>query len=59
MEIYNWNYIINYITREKRTDLLSESERVAEGRKELNNMIKVMKNVQKILRSDPDLMTVM
>jgi dynamin 1-like protein len=41
------------------TDLLSEPESVAERRKELNDMIKVMKNAQKILRRDPDLMTVM
>ena len=41
------------------TDLLSEPESVAERRKELNEMIKVMRNAQKILRRDPDLMTVM
>ena len=41
------------------TDLLSEPESVAERRKELNDMIKVMRNAQKILRRDPDLMTVM
>ena len=41
------------------TDLLSEPESVAERRKELNDMIKVMKNAQKIIRRDPDLMTVM
>ena len=40
-------------------DLLSEPESVAERRKELNDMIKVMKNAQKIIRRDPDLMTVM
>ena len=37
--------------------LLSELERIAERRKELNDMIKVMKNAQKIIRRD-DLMTV-
>ena len=41
------------------TDLLSEPESVAERRKELNDMIKVMRNAQKIIRRDPDLMTVM
>ena len=41
------------------TDLLSEPESVAERRKELNDMIKVMRNAQKISRRDPDLMTVM
>ena len=41
------------------TDLLSEPESVAERRKELNEMIKVMRNAQKIIRRDPDLMTVM
>ena len=41
------------------TDLFSESESVAERRKELNDKIKVMRNAQKILRRDPDLMTVM
>ena len=41
------------------TDLLSEPESIAERRKELNDMIKVMKNAQKIIRRDSDLMTVM
>ena len=41
------------------TDSLSEPESVAERRKELNDMIKVMRNAQKIIRRDPDLMTVM
>ena len=41
------------------TDLLSEPESVAERRKELNNLIKVMRSAQKIIRRDPDLMTVM
>ena len=40
-------------------DLLSEPESVAERRKELNSLIKVMKNAQKIIRRDPDLMSVM
>ena len=40
-------------------DLLSEPESVAERRKELNALIKVMKNAQKIIRRDPDLMSVM
>ena len=41
------------------TDLLSEPESVAKRRKELNSLIKVMRNAQKIVRRDPDLMTVM
>ena len=41
------------------TDLFSESESVAERRNELNDMIKVMRKVQKILRIDPNLMTIM
>ena len=41
------------------TDLLSEPESVAERRKELNDIIKVMRNAQKVIRRDPDLMTVM
>ena len=41
------------------TDLLSEPESIAERRKELTEMIKVMKNAQKIIRRDPDLMSVM
>jgi len=40
-------------------DLLNEPESIAERRKELNDIIKVMKNAQKIIRRDPDLMTVM
>ena len=47
-----------YNTREI-TDLLNEPESVAERRKELNDMIKVMRNAQKIIKRDPDLMTVM
>ena len=41
------------------TDLLNEPESVAERRKELNDIIKVMRNAQKIIKRDPDLMVVM
>ena len=54
LKLYNKLYNAREIT-----DLLSEAESVAERRKELNNLIKVMKNAQKIIRRDPDLMTVM
>ena len=54
LKLYNKLYNAREIT-----DLLSEPESVAERRKELNDMIKVMRNAQKILRRDPDLMIVM
>ena len=54
LKLYNKLYEARDIT-----DLLSEPESVAERRKELNDLIKVMKNAQKIIRRDPDLMTVM
>ena len=54
LKLYNKLYDAREIT-----DLLSEPESVAERRKELNNMIKVMRNAQKIIRRDPDLMSVM
>jgi len=54
LKLYNKLYNAREIT-----DLLSEPESVAERRKELNDMIKVMRNAQKIIRRDPDLMTVM
>jgi len=54
LKLYNKLYNAREIT-----DLLSEPESVAERRKELNNMIKVMRNAQKIIRRDPDLMSVM
>ena len=54
LKLYNKLYNAKEIT-----DLLSEPESVAERRKELNELIKVMKNAQKIIRRDPDLMTVM
>ena len=56
MQLKLYNKLYN---AREMTDLLSEPESVAERRKELNDMIKVMKNAQKILRRDPDLMTVM
>jgi dynamin 1-like protein len=54
LKLYNKLYNAREIT-----DLLSEPESVAERRKELNELIKVMRNAQKIIRRDPDLMTVM
>ena len=54
LKLYNKLYNAREIT-----DLLSEPEHIAERRKELTDMIKVMKNAQKIIRRDPDLMTVM
>ena len=54
LKLYNKLYNAREVT-----DLLSEPESVAERRKELNDLIKVMKNAQKIIRRDPDLMTVM
>ena len=56
MQLKLYNKLYN---AREMTDLLSEPESVAERRKELNDMIKVMRNAQKILRRDPDLMTVM
>ena len=53
LKLYNKLYNAREIT-----DLLSEPECMDERRKELNDMIKVMRNAQKILRRDPDLMTV-
>ena len=56
MQLKLYNKLYN---AKEMTDLLNEPESVAERRKELNDMIKVMKNAQKIIRRDPDLMTVM
>ena len=56
MQLKLYNKLYN---AKEMTDLLSEPESVAERRKELNYMIKVMKNAQKIIRRDPDLMSVM
>ena len=56
MQLKLYNKLYN---AREMTDLLSEPESVAERRKELNELIKVMKNAQKIIRRDPDLMTVM
>ena len=56
MQLKLYNKLYN---AREMTDLLSEPESVAERRKELNDMIKVMKNAQKIIRRDPDLMSVM
>ena len=56
MQLKLYNKLYN---AREMTDLLSEPESVAERRKELNDLIKVMKNAQKIIRRDPDLMSVM
>ena len=56
MQLKLYNKLYN---AREMTDLLNEPESIAERRKELNDMIKVMKNAQKIIRRDPDLMTVM
>ena len=56
MQLKLYNKLYN---AREMTDLLSEPESIAERRKELNEMIKVMRNAQKIIRRDPDLMTVM
>ena len=56
MQLKLYNKLYN---AREMTDLLSEPESVAERRKELTSLIKVMKNAQKIIRRDPDLMTVM
>ena len=56
MQIKLYNKLYN---AKEMTDLLNEPESIAERRKELNDMIKVMKNAQKIIRRDPDLMSVM
>ena len=56
MQLKLYNKLYN---AREMTDLLSEPESVAERRKELNELIKVMRNAQKIIRRDPDLMTVM
>ena len=56
MQLKLYNKLYN---AREMTDLLCEPESVAERRKELNDLIKVMRNAQKIIRRDPDLMTVM
>jgi dynamin 1-like protein len=54
IELYNQLYKSNEVV-----SLLNEPEHIAIRRKELVELIKVMKNAQKIIRRDPDLMTVM
>jgi dynamin 1-like protein len=56
MQLKLYNKLYN---AREMTDLLNEPESVAERRKELNDMIKVLRNAQKIIRRDPDLMAVM
>ena len=56
MQLKLYNKLYN---AREMTDLLNEPESVAERRKELNDMIKVMRNAQKIIRRDPDLMSTM
>ena len=56
MQIKLYNKLYN---AREITDALNEPEHIAERRKELTALIKVMKNAQKIIRRDPDLMTSM
>jgi len=54
IELYNQLYKSN-----EMVGLLSEPEHIAERRRDLTELIKVMRNAQKVIRRDPDLMTVM
>ena len=54
IELYNQLYKSNELVA-----LLSEPEHIAERRRDLTELIKVMRNAQKVIRRDPDLMTVM
>ena len=54
IELYNQLYKSN-----EMVGLLSEPEHIAERRKDLTELIRVMRNAQKVIRRDPDLMTVM
>ena len=49
--------ITSHATDNKKKE--EKKDEVKEETKELNDMIKVMRNAQKIIRRDPDLMTVM
>jgi len=54
IELYNQLYKSNEMVA-----LLSEPEHIAERRRDLTELIRVMRNAQKVIRRDPDLMTVM
>ena len=54
IELYNQLYKSN-----EMVSLLSEPEHIAERRKDLTELIRVMRNAQKVIKRDPDLMTVM
>ena len=54
IELYNQLYKSN-----EMVGLLSEPEHIAERRRDLTELIRVMRNAQKVIRRDPDLMTVM
>ena len=54
IELYNQLYKSN-----EMVGLLNEPEHIAERRKDLTELIRVMRNAQKVIRRDPDLMTVM
>ncbi len=54
IELYNQLYKSNEMVA-----LLSEPEHIAERRKDLTELIRVMRNAQKVIKRDPDLMTVM
>ena len=56
MQIKLYNNLYN---AKELTESLNEPESIALRRKELTEMIKVMRNAQKIIRRDPDLMNVM
>ena len=43
----------------KVVDILKEPEGIAKQRIELNRQIKVMKDAQKVIKRDPDLMNIM
>ena len=54
IELYNQLYKSN-----EMVSLLNEPEHIAERRKDLTELIRVMRNAQKVIKRDPDLMTVM
>ena len=54
IQLYNQLYKSNEMVA-----LLSEPEHIAERRRDLTELIRVMRNAQKVIRRDPDLMTVM
>ena len=54
IELYNQLYKSNEMVA-----LLSEPEHIAERRRDLTELIRVMRNAQKVIKRDPDLMAVM